>query len=172
MKIKVGEIIKAKREEKNIPLVAFAKELDISPGYLSQIENGIKTNPNLDIVIKIIHRLDIDFAMLLGVENNEESYLVKIPSLIKLILAKDRNCRVLEDQDILKKFCSLFEKLFDTNYLLNDTELYKMFLEDLMNMAESALKRYIGMQIIMSGRKDNSEADREPHRSISMEREY
>ncbi|MDD4297083.1 MAG: helix-turn-helix transcriptional regulator, partial [Ruminiclostridium sp.] len=57
MKIKVGEIIKAKREELKIPLVNFAKELDISPGYLSQIENGIKTNPNLDIILKIIHRL-------------------------------------------------------------------------------------------------------------------
>ena len=42
MEIKVGEIIRAKREEKNISLSDFAKELEISPGYLSQIENGIK----------------------------------------------------------------------------------------------------------------------------------
>jgi len=42
MEIKVGEIIRAKREEENITLSDLAKELDISPGYLSQIENGVK----------------------------------------------------------------------------------------------------------------------------------
>jgi transcriptional regulator with XRE-family HTH domain len=152
MKIKAGEIIKAKREEMNIPLVAFAKELNISPGYLSQIENGIKTNPSLDIVLKITDRLDIDLAMLLGVESSEENYLVKIPSLLKLVLARERNSRVLENQDILGKFCSLCEKTLETSYLLDDEELYKMFLEDLLNQAETTLKRYIGMQIIMQSR--------------------
>lgn len=152
MKIKAGEIIKAKREEMNIPLVAFAKELNISPGYLSQIENGIKTNPSLDIVLKITDRLDIDLAMLLGVESSEENYLVKIPSLLKLVLARERNSRVLENQDILRKFCSLCEKTLETSYLLDDEELYKMFLEDLLNQAETTLKRYIGMQIIMQSR--------------------
>ena len=152
MKIKVGEIIKAKREELKIPLVNFAKELDISPGYLSQIENGIKTNPNLDIILKIIHRLDIDLAMLLGVESSEESYLVKIPPLLKFILAKERNSRVLEEQEILRKFSSLSEKVLETSYLLEDQELYKMFLEDLSNQTETTLKRYMGMQVIMQSR--------------------
>jgi transcriptional regulator with XRE-family HTH domain len=153
MKIKVGEIIKAKREEQNISLVAFAKELDISPGYLSQIENGVKTNPNLDIILRIIQRLDIDVAMLLGVESSEENYLVKIPSLLKFILAKERNSRVLENQDILRKFWSLCEKTLETSYLLDDEELYKMFLEDLLNQAETTLKRYMGMQVIMQSRQ-------------------
>lgn len=153
MKIKVGEIIKAKREEQNISLVAFAKELDISPGYLSQIENGVKTNPNLDIILRIIQRLDIDVAMLLGVESSEENYLVKIPSLLKFILAKERNSRVLENQDILRKFCSLCEKILETSYLLDDEELYKMFLEDLLNQAETTLKRYMGMEVIMQSRQ-------------------
>ncbi|MDI9515322.1 MAG: helix-turn-helix transcriptional regulator, partial [Bacillota bacterium] len=55
MEIKVGEIIKAKREEKGLSLVEFAKRIGISSGYLSQIENGRKTNPRLDIVLRIIH---------------------------------------------------------------------------------------------------------------------
>ena len=102
MEIKVGEIIRAKREEKNISLSDFAKELEISPGYLSQIENGIKKNPNLEILLKIINKLDIDLAMLLGIESREENYLVKIPSLLKLILAKDRYTKVLEEPEVLK----------------------------------------------------------------------
>lgn len=155
MRIKVGEVIRAKREEKQIPLVAFAKELNISPGYLSQIENGVKKNPNLDILLKIIHRLDIDLAMLLGVESNEENYLVKIPSLLKLILARERNSRVLEDPDVLKRFCSLCERILETKYFLEDPTLYRMFLDDLANQTETTLKRYMGMQILlMEGRKE------------------
>ncbi|NLN66414.1 MAG: helix-turn-helix transcriptional regulator [Clostridiaceae bacterium] len=161
MKIKVGEIIRAKREEKNISLVAFARELNISPGYLSQIENGIKKNPNLDILLRIIHRLDIDLTMLLGLEDKEENYLVKIPSLLKLILARDRNSRVLEDPDVLKRFCELTERVLETKYLLENPELYKMFLDDLMNQTEATMKRYVGMQILLmesSGKHEGKDA--------------
>lgn len=157
MQIKVGEIIRAKREEKQIPLVTFAQELNISPGYLSQIENGVKKNPNLDILLKIIRRLDIDLAMLLGVESNEENYLVKIPSLLKLILARERNCRVLEEPDVLKRFCSLCEQILETKYLLENSTLYKMFLDDLANQTEATLKRYMGMQILLMESRGASE---------------
>ncbi len=149
MRIKVGEIIKAKREERKIPLVVFAKELEISPGYLSQIENGVKTNPNLEILLKIIDRLDIDLTMLLGIESNEENYLAKIPSLMKFILAKERNIRVLEDPDILKRFCSLYEKMFETKYMLEEPALYSMFLDDLINQTDATIRRYMGMRILM-----------------------
>ena len=44
MEIKVGEIIRAKREEKGYSLVEFAEKINISAGYLSQIENGKKMN--------------------------------------------------------------------------------------------------------------------------------
>ena len=40
MQIRAGEIIKARREEFNISLVDFARQVGISPGYLSQLENG------------------------------------------------------------------------------------------------------------------------------------
>lgn len=152
MKIKAGEIIRAKREEKNIPLVSFAKELNISPGYLSQLENGVKTNPNLDILMSITQKLDIDLEMLLGVESSEENYLVKIPSLLKLVLARERNSRVLSDPDILRKYCKLTEKIFDTKYLIEDSQLYNMFIDDLLNQAETLIKRYLGLRVLMETR--------------------
>jgi transcriptional regulator with XRE-family HTH domain len=152
MKIKAGEIIRAKREEKNIPLVSFAKELNISPGYLSQLENGVKTNPNLDILMSITQKLDIDLEMLLGVESSEENYLVKIPSLLKLVLARERNSRVLSDPDILRKYCKLAEKIFDTKYLIEDSQLYNMFIDDLLNQAETLIKRYLGLRVLMETR--------------------
>lgn len=149
MQIKVGEIIRAKREENHISLVSLARELDISPGYLSQIENGIKKNPNLDILLRITKRLDIDLSMLLGVESNEENYLVKIPSLLKLVLARERNSRVLDEPEVLKRFCALCEQMLETKYLLENPVLYKMFLDDLANQTETTLKRYMGMQVLL-----------------------
>lgn len=59
MEIKVGELIKAKREEKKYSLVDFAQIIGITPGYLSQIENGRKKNPKLEILLKIAKELDI-----------------------------------------------------------------------------------------------------------------
>ena len=143
MKIKAGEIIKAKREEKNISLVSLAKELNISPGYLSQLE----------ILISIIQKLDIDLEMLLGIESSEENYLVKIPSLLKLVLAKERNSRVLSDPVILRKYCKLAEKIFETKYLIEDSQLYSMFFDDLLNQTETLVKRYLGLRVLMEDRE-------------------
>ena len=148
MEIKVGEIIKAKREEKNISLVNFAKIIQISPGYLSQLENGKKVNPKLDIVLRIIQELDLDIDMLLGLESSNENLSLKIPSLLKLVLAKDRNFKVLENKEVLKKLCSIIDKTLDTKYLIEDKDLYELFLEDLFIQIENTLKRYMAFQIV------------------------
>jgi transcriptional regulator with XRE-family HTH domain len=152
MEIKVGEIIKAKREEKGYTLSEFAKRIDISTGYLSQIENGRKTNPKLDIVLKIIHELELDIDMLLGLENGEENYLSRIPSLLKLTLAKERNLNVLTDQDVLRKFNALANRILETKYILENKELYQLFLEDASAQIENALRRYMALQVLMINR--------------------
>ena len=101
MEISVGEVIKSKREEKGYTLSEFAKRIEISAGYLSQIENGRKTNPKLGIILRIIHELDIDIEMLLGIEPTEDKYLSRIPSLLKLTLARE-NLNTLSDLDVLE----------------------------------------------------------------------
>ena len=150
MKIKVGEIIKAKREEKNYTLVELSKMVGISPGYLSQLENGRKANPKLELILKIIKELDIDIDMLLGLESKGESSNVKVPSLLKLILAKDRNVKVLEDKEILKKMCNIIDKSLESKYLIEDKNLYELYLEDIYIQMETTLKRYMALQIIRS----------------------
>ncbi|HBR03853.1 MAG TPA: XRE family transcriptional regulator [Ruminiclostridium sp.] len=151
MEIKVGEVIKAKREEKGYSLLEFAKKIGISAGYLSQIENGRKTNPKLEIILSIIHALDMDIGMLLGLESSEESYLSRIPSLLKLTLAKDRNLKTLSESDLLRKFNALANRILEANYVLEDKDLYKLFLDDLSNQAENTLKRYMALQILLAG---------------------
>lgn len=149
MEISVGEVIKAKREEKGYTLNEFAKMIEISAGYLSQIENGRKTNPRLDIILRIIHELDIDIEMLLGIEPTEDKYLSRIPSLLKLTLAKERNLNTLSDLDVLRKINSFLNRVLETKYILENRELYNLFLEDISLQTENTLKRYMALQILM-----------------------
>lgn len=149
MEIKVGEIIKAKREEQGSSLAGFAKRVGISAGYLSQIENGRKTNPKLDIILRIIHELDIDIEMLLGLESAEENYLSRIPSLLKLTLARERNLKALSDGDVLRKFNAMADRLCEARYILEDRELYNLFLDDCANTVENTIKRYMALQILL-----------------------
>lgn len=152
MEIKVGEIIKARREEKNISLVDFANDIGISPGYMSQLENGKKANPKLEIVLKILKELDLDIDMLLGLDSVPEIPGFKIPSLLKLVIARDRNFKVLEDKDVLKKICSMLDRALECKYLIENTELYGLFLEDVYIQMETALKRYMAIEIILNSK--------------------
>lgn len=152
MQIKVGEVIKARREERNTSLVDFAKEVGISPGYLSQLENGKKDNPNLEVVLRIAQTLGIEIDMLLGLEQETETPSLRIPSLLRLIVAKDRNMKVLENKEVQKKICNILDRALDCKYLLEDETLYSLFLEDVYIQMETALKRYIAMEVLINNR--------------------
>ncbi len=147
MDIKFGEIIRAKREEKNYTLVNFAKVIGISAGYLSQIENGRKDNPKLEIVLKIIKELDIDIDILFGIEGAHENSSINIPSLLEVV-AKDKNYKVLEDKEILEKICNIVEKSLECKYRIENKFLYEMFLDDLYMQIETILKKYMAFQIV------------------------
>ncbi|NJD03340.1 MAG: helix-turn-helix transcriptional regulator [Ruminiclostridium sp.] len=149
MEIKLGEVIKAKREEKNVSLVNFAKVIGISPGYLSQLENGRKANPKLGIILKIIKELDLNIDMLLGLDEKPETAGLKVPSLLRLVIAKDRNFKVLEDKDVQRKISGIMEKALECKYLIEDNNLYAIFLEDVFIQMETTLKRYMAIQIHM-----------------------
>jgi hypothetical protein len=54
----------------------------------------------------------------------------------------------MEDKDILKKLCSIIDKALESKYLVEDQELYALFLEDIYIQIETILKRYMALQII------------------------
>ncbi len=150
MEIKVGEAIRLKREEKKISLSSLAKEIGISPGYLSQIENGKKTNPKLDIILKVADVLDIELEVLLGIDPERDSPALKVPSLLHLTIAKDRNLKVLDDKDVQRKVSAILNNVLEAKYLIEDDVLYKLFLEDVNLQIENMLKRYISMGILIN----------------------
>jgi transcriptional regulator with XRE-family HTH domain len=150
LQIRAGEIIKARREEFNISLVDFARQVGISPGYLSQLENGKKTNPSLEVMMNIAQELDLDIDSILGIEQETEMPALRIPSLLRLVIAKDRNLKALEDREVQKKVSNLLDRILQCRYLIEDSELYGLFLEDLYAQAETTLKRYMSMEILKS----------------------
>lgn len=135
----------------------FAKRIGISPGYLSQLENGRKANPKLEIVLKVIKELELDIDTLLGLEAQVETQGVSIPSLLKLVIAKDRNNKVLEDKEIQKKICNMLDKALECKYILENKELYGLYLEDIFIQMETTLKRYLAMQILMQVNSNHSQ---------------
>ena len=148
MHIKAGEIIKARREERGITLVDFAGKVGISPGYLSQLENGRKDNPSLDVILSIAQELDLDIDMLLGLDQETETPALRIPSLIRLVIAKDRNLNALEDREVQRKVSNLLDRVLQSKYLIEDNDLYGLFLEDLYVQSETTLKRYMSIEIL------------------------
>jgi len=60
----LGQIIKEQRKVKNLTLVQLASILDVSQGYLSNIENGNRT-PSPEVLKKLSETLEMDYPELL-----------------------------------------------------------------------------------------------------------
>lgn len=88
--------------------------------------------------------------MLLGLAPQNESSAFKVPSLLGLIMAKDRNAKVLENKEALKKICNILDRALECRYIIEDEQLYALFLEDVYIQMDTALKRYMAMEIIMN----------------------
>jgi|BioPla2DNA2_1021312.scaffolds.fasta_scaffold16678_4 transcriptional regulator with XRE-family HTH domain len=147
VEIKFGEIIKAKREEKNYTLVHLSKVIGISAGYLSQLENGRKNNPKLEIVLKIIKELDIDINTFFGIEGACGNSNINMPSLLEVV-TKDSNYEVLEDKETLEKICKIMEKTLECKYRIENKFLYELFLDDLYVQIDTILKKYMAFEIV------------------------
>lgn len=59
------EIIKSSRENKKMSKSELARNINVSPSYITMLENGEKTNPSLEILTKISSVLDIPLDKLL-----------------------------------------------------------------------------------------------------------
>ena len=101
-------------------------------------------------MMNIAQELDLDIDSILGIEQETEMPALRIPSLLRLVIAKDRNLKALEDREVQKKVSNLLDRILQCRYLIEDSELYGLFLEDLYAQAETTLKRYMSMEILKS----------------------
>ena len=73
--LKIGKVLAAKLEEKNMTQKDIAKMLNISPGAFSAYVTD--TNfPRVDILVEICQILDIDLNHLLNLQNHENMDLL------------------------------------------------------------------------------------------------
>ena len=72
----LGERLRDIRKSKNLTLQNLAKKVDLSIGYLSQIERG-HLNPTIDTLRKISDALDISPYMLLEAKNSKNLHIKK-----------------------------------------------------------------------------------------------
>src|SRR5690625_3506921 len=65
----IGENIQRIRSRKGLTLSELAERADISKSYLSNIERNLNQNPSIQIIEKIASVLEVDFRMLIGINN-------------------------------------------------------------------------------------------------------
>lgn len=64
-----ADLIKNRRIELDIRLEQFAKDINVSVGYLNRLENGVQSTPNLTILFNIARYLNLSPTSVLGTLN-------------------------------------------------------------------------------------------------------
>jgi transcriptional regulator with XRE-family HTH domain len=122
MENEFGEFIRIKRKGQNITLVQLAKKTGLSQPYLSQIENGKRDTPKLDIINKIAGALDIDsYEMIakVGIVPVKTDYASGLADLLK------EEKKLIEEKDIMFQLKNNERVYLDGN-LLNDSDRQKI----------------------------------------------
>ena len=119
MENEFGKFIRKKRKEKNITLMQLAKKTDLSQPYLSQIENGKRDTPRMDIINKIASALEIDPNELVVKAFSVTGYAHEFEDLIKA------EKRLIEEKDIMFQLKNNERVYLDGN-LLNDSDRQKI----------------------------------------------
>ncbi|EES50044.1 helix-turn-helix transcriptional regulator [Clostridium botulinum] len=128
----IGNKIKTLRESKNISKSELARKIEVSPAYITMLENGTKTNPSLEILNKISFALDIPLDKLV---NSKEKPVKNLKfDIFELMSAKEREKELHHKGQSESKEINTSNKItgkFTFNEILSDinspTHLLKNF---------------------------------------------
>ena len=129
----IGNIIRNKRKEKNITTAELAKILDVSPGFINNLENGKTKLLDYEFINKLSQELDISIIPLLTSIFNNVS-IENSDALTKefLILNNNEPTNIVEvNIDKIKNY--YIECISSNNY-------DEKFIEDLTNKLIYELK--------------------------------
>ena len=87
----LNEKITFYREKKGISKSQLAREIGVSPAYITKLENGEKTNPSLELKVKIANALEQPLTVFL--ENNPTN---------NNIGSKIKSAKILNNLDLFK----------------------------------------------------------------------
>ncbi|MCU0599530.1 MAG: helix-turn-helix domain-containing protein [Desulfobacterales bacterium] len=105
-----GEMLRTRRLEAGMGLRELAASVQISPGYLSDIEQGNVGPPKAKVILSIARALNIDKALLLSsarkLDPDLSSYISEKPGAADFLrMAKDKG---FEDDD-WERLCKMIE---------------------------------------------------------------
>ena len=104
----VGSKIAEIRHKRGISLSKLSRESGVSKGYLSELENGIKENPNIEILDKIAKALDISVSDLFEQDPIDEE-LEELEEDMKLLFSKAKQLSKENRKKVLKMI-EIFEE--------------------------------------------------------------
>ncbi|MDC4242139.1 MULTISPECIES: helix-turn-helix domain-containing protein [Clostridium] len=107
----VGSKIAEIRNSKGISLSKLARDAGISKGYLSNIENGIKENPSVELLEKIASALGVNVSDLFDEEpiKNIEDELDILEEDMKILFSKAKQLSKENRKKVLKMI-EIFEE--------------------------------------------------------------
>ena len=126
---KLGSNIKKFRSIKKLSLKELAKEIDVSPSMLSQIESG-KANPSLNTLKLISKNLDVPMFTLFEEENKEAAMIIKKENRIRITSGRANSDEYQLSYDLLSpdmkgdvQLCEM--KLSGFQYNSDDFNIHK-----------------------------------------------
>lgn len=63
-KVALSEIIKSRRKQENITQIELGERCGVSRAYIQQIEKGKKSNPSIELIVKLGDALKISIEVL------------------------------------------------------------------------------------------------------------
>lgn len=91
------------RNKYNLGLRELAKRIDISAGYLSEIERGLKPAPSDTIVQSLAHTLSLDDKELLKLADADRLHYSKVKIISKLFANKELGVEFIDELDTIAK---------------------------------------------------------------------
>lgn len=80
---KFGDLLHVLRKDRGMSLGELERASGVGKGYLSELEQGAKGNPSVEIVQKISRALDVPMSKLLGETETEGGILGTLPRGLK-----------------------------------------------------------------------------------------
>ena len=134
----LGNLLKNRRKEKKLTLVQLADKLELTHGYLSNVENGNR-NPSPEVLKKLSVALDIEYTELLHEAGYEELH-----KAARLVQAFDDFKDELDVSDTYLRMSALEEAIDIENFLRQESHLLQ---------SENVLPYYKGHLLTEQDRK-------------------
>lgn len=128
----IGERIKKYREKKKISKSELARMINVSPSYITMLENGSKTNPSEDVIFKISIALGVDYQELLSGIKSIKGDMIDLFSGSSTIYENILNLfndKIIKDDDQTIKFKSALADYLKYKNTSNDLDTVNKLLK-------------------------------------------